>query len=350
MNLPTVFTTAGSIQPCTKLEGLCNIDKSLTPASTLFIFVVLILFLALYLKLSKIYKDAWKRILFMMLGVSLFQFYTTPMWRISHLGMFGYMYLGTSWIITAAWTTILLSITTLIDKTYPKKHELQRFFASLPGIVIVGLIFENILSLLGIRAFAPEITKTSVLMLGTIPAEILYYLPVFSLVTISFYKYAHLVDSNMPLVPSPRRISFKNLAIASIVIFCMELLISPLVVTHNLPSWGYIYRDINIFRIGLWIVLIYLSTSLVDVVKKNIPEVIKMLAYVLVGSLIFFQIEGYLIQNGYRWFTESVTNNFSGFTTPISHLPIEVSLAIILYLTLGLSTIRFWRIVWDNKL
>ena len=50
-----------------------------------------------------------------------------------------------------------------------------------------------------------------------------------------------------------------------------------------------------------------------------------------------------------RWFTSSVVQNFSGFKTPLSHIPIEVALAIPIYVILAISVIRYWRIVWTTN-
>jgi hypothetical protein len=198
--------------------------------------------------------------------------------------------------------------------------------------------------------FAPEILSTSFGYLGQIPAEIIFYIPVFYIIVISFYKFWMLILSDKLLVPSHHKITVRNALTAAFWIFCLEILISPLVSTHGLPSWTYIYRDINYLRIAVWIIAITLTTTVVDYFTTTLQNIAKYIWYVLFGSLLFFQIEGIAIGSGLRWFTASVVNNFSGFKTPLSGLPIEVAFAIPIYMALAIAAIRYWRIVWDNKL
>ncbi|MEK7591851.1 MAG: hypothetical protein AAB508_00485 [Patescibacteria group bacterium] len=338
------------IPKCSNIPGVSQIDKTLTPMSTGFIAVVIIFFVLNMLYLRKNFADFLKRFFIMSTGVILFQLFTAPMWNIHHLGMFGYIYMDVSWVITLFWSTLLLLITTQIDQKLKNTKEHQRFIIYIPPILILGIVFEILLSTLRIRYFAPEIISTSFGMVGSLPMEILFYLPVFAGIVISFYKFWVLILSPALLVPGHHKITLRNLLTAAFWIFLLEIIISPLVVTKGLPEWTYIYRDINVLRISLWIFTIVLTTGAVDFVASKLDTLTHFILYVITGSFIFYQIEGVAINSGMRWFTSSVVQNFSGFKTPLSHIPIEVALAIPIYVILAISVIRYWRIVWDNKL
>jgi hypothetical protein len=338
------------IPKCTYIPGVSQIDKTLTPMSTEFIAGVIIFTILGMMYLRKNYTDFLKRFFIMSIGIVLFQLFTAPMWNIHHLGMFGYIYMDVSWVITLFWSTLLLLITTIIDKKYKFLKEYQRFIVSIPPVLILGIVFEILLSTLSIRYFAPEILSTSSGMVGSLPIEILFYLPVFAGIVISFYKFWVLILSSVLLVPSHHRITLRNLLISAFWIFLLEIIISPLVVTKGLPSWTYIYRDINILRISLWILTVAIATGTVDLVASKFDSMTHFILYVITGSLIFYQIEGIAINSNMRWFTPSVVQNFTGIKTPLSNIPIEVALAIPIYVILAITIIRYWRIVWDNKL
>jgi hypothetical protein len=129
-----------------------------------------------------------------------------------------------------------------------------------------------------------------------------------------------------------------------------ELLVEPLVDNRNFPSWSYIYGDISFIRIGMWIVLIAGVSTFVDKLFVGMRQVPKYLVNVSLVSLVFYQMESWLMSHGYRVYLESATANFTGFMTPASHIPVEVALAIFLYVSLIITFIRYWRIVWDNRL
>ena len=61
-------------------------------------------------------------------------------------------------------------------------------------------------------------------------------------------------------------------------------------------------------------------------------------------------IESWLAINGYRVYGQSMTERFTGFTTPITGVASEVAFAIPCYLALIIAFIRYWEMILDNKL
>lgn len=330
--------------------GLCYFDKSLTPGSLAFIvFVFLATAIALTL-LKKVQEQLAVRFAIMASGVLLFELFTAPMWNTYHLGNLGYFYLDLSWILTTAWTTAFLSTVTAIDHFFKSLKERQRFFLYLPVLLLVTVIGEWFLVNIGVRGYAPEIINQSIGFLSGVPIEVFYYAPVFSSFVICFYKFWSFHLDKISLIPVKKVLTLRNVVIILIGVFLFELLIEPLINNLHFPAWSYVYKDISLVRIGLWIVLIATSTTIIDKLFVGLQFGLKFVLYVSLPSLLFFQLESWLINHGFRVYSASARANFTGFVTPISHIPMEVALAIPIYITLIITFVRYWRIVLDNRL
>lgn len=337
-------------QGCLSQIGLCNFDKSLTLKSLAFIvFVFLATAIALIL-LKKIQKGLAIRFLTMAIGVLLFELFTAPMWNTYHLGRFGYFYLDLSWILTIAWTSAFLSTVIVIDHFFKSLKEWQRFFLYLPVLLLLTVIGELFLVKIGVRGYAPEIMEQSVGFFGRVPLEIFYYAPVFSSFVICFYKFWTFYLDKTSLIPVKKIFTIRNTVIILIGVFIFELLIEPLVDNLHFPAWSYVYKDISLVRIGIWITLIAISTTTIDKLFIGLQFVLKFILYVSLPSLLFFQLESWLINNGYRVYSQSAQANFTGFVTPVSRIPMEVAFAIPIYVTLIITFVRYWRMVLDNHL
>ena len=217
-------------------------------------------------------------------------------------------------------------------------------------ITVAVFIAESTVLGLGIRTYSPEVLDTLVgYYIGNVPIEGLYYIPVFTSLAIAFYKYWSFSIDNEPIVPVKSRAWIRNLALAFIGVFFFELMIEPMVANAKFPSWSYVYRDISILMSGIWIIIIWLSISLVDKLFSHLNLAKRFALYLVVGGLIFLPLEAWFIANGFRIYGPSAVENFIGFTTPITNTPIEVALAIPFYLALIISFIRYWEINFDNK-
>lgn len=335
---------------CVPGSQLCVIDKSLTPESTIFILFTFIFFTATFFLLRQKLSHPFKRFGIMGLGVMFFELFTAPMWNSYHLGRFGYYYLDLSWVPTLCWTSMFMWDVYLVQHFFAKRREWQKFLIALIIPLIFTTIGELLMVSIGVRSYAPEVMQTSVLQIFGVPIEILYYAPVFAAFILSFYKFWVFHLEKIPVVPMRKKVTVRNFIICAVGVFLFELLIEPLIDNRNFPAWSYIYQDISLFRIGMWIVLIAAGTTFVDKFFSAAGIFYKFLLYIAVISIVFFQMESWLIQNGFRVYLTSASENFTGFVTPVSHIPIEIALAIPIYLILIIAFIRYWRIVLDNGL
>ncbi len=154
----------------------------------LFIITVTVFSLLFFYKGKKVLL---KRYFLIAAGVFLFEFSTQLLWI--NKGLHPLTYLGPTlnWIITLGWTNIIFYSMLVVDM-YVKKSQIKRYFASLILIVIVSLIAENIVLLIGIRAYSNEVTAllsgVSVPFLS-VPIEALFYIPAFIALVLGFTKY-----------------------------------------------------------------------------------------------------------------------------------------------------------------
>lgn len=339
--------------PCAKLAifdvsphliQTCAFDKTATgPIIAFEIFVIIGTLVALWL-LSRLIDKVWQRYLIVALGVFIFEFFTSPMWNNYKLGQWAYVYQDVSWVLTLGWSTLILLTVVLVDKFLSRLRDWQRFILYLVSLTILVLFAEAAVVNLGIRSYAPEVQAV---LLGptifNVPIELFYYVPVFMALVISFYKYWALILDDVPVVPAKKRRWLGSLALALGGVFLFELMIEPMVDNANLPRWSYIYRDVSLLMTGMWVLLIWLATYLVDRFLLHLGLATRFLCYLGVIALIILPIEAWFINNGYRIYGPSATANFTGFNTFIANIPIEVAFAIPLYLSLVIAFIRYWE-------
>ncbi len=324
-------------------------EKAATTSILVFEATTVIGSLVMLYVLSKLKSQVVKRYLTVIVGVLIFELFTAPMWDNIKLGQWAYIYQDVSWILTLGWATLILSTIILVDHFFVALSALKRFALYLVILTVVVFAAEIIVVRLGIRGYAPEVLDAIVgIYIAGVPIEALYYVPVFTALVIGFYKYwAFSIDDEL-LVPVAKGKWLQNLAITILGVLLFELMIEPMVVNANFPAWSYIYRDITFLMTGLWVIVIWLSTSLIDKYFIRVGLMAKFVGYLIVMSAIAFPIESWFIQNGYRLYGPSAQANFTGIVTPISNVPAEVAVAIPLYLALIISFVRFWQIVRDN--
>lgn len=334
------------------LAKVCNCDK--TPTIPIVVFEVFILLgtvVALKI-LSKYQPNILKKFFLVAIGVFIFEFFTSPMWINSHLGPWAYVYQDVSWVLTVGWTTLILSTIVLVDKFLPLLSELKRFGLYLIFLTISVILLESLVVNLGIRTYAPETLELIhglFIPILNVPLQILYYVPVFTSLVIGFYKYWNLVLDNKAVVPVKSSKWLRNLIFSFLAVAFFELMIDAMVVNAKLPGWSYFYRDISILMSGVWVIVIWLATSIVDRFFIQLDLSKRFLLYLVGATVIMLPIESWLINNSFRIYGPSAVANFSGFKTLITNVPIEIAFAIPLYLALVISLIRYWQITLDNK-
>lgn len=333
-------------------QALAGMDKDPTPVTLAFEAVVILGTIALLWLLSRVKRNILLHYAIVAVGVLIFEVFTAPMWNNEKLGVWAYVYKDVSWVLTLGWSSMIIGTIYLVDRFLPTLREWQRFIAYLAILTVLTSIAESVVVAIGIRSYAPEVMDvlSGSMIPGTnISLHLLYYVPVFLSLVIAFYRYwAPLLDQT--LIPRPIPTSWLlSFAIAFVGVFFFEIMIEPMVDNVGFPSWSYIYRDISVVQTLFWIVLIWFATNMVDRLLPRLNPIMQFVLYLVVVSVVAYPIESWLINSGLRVYGPSATENFSGFRTIITNMPIEVALAIPLYLGLIISFVRYWEAVTQGR-
>ena len=361
LSLPFInsFLSPPPAPPCTgmaifeahpDLIASCAFDKTATGSIIAFEVFILIGTVAVLWLLSRLRDKIWQRYLIMAVGVLIFELFTAPMWNNYKLGPWAYIYEDVSWILTLGWTSLALSVVILVDKFLAQWRTWQRFALYLVILTIMVLLFEGLVVGLGIRSYAPEVEAafTGIKFLG-VNIEVFYYVPVFMALVISFYKYWSLSLDHDLVAPVKKRHWVGSLVISILGVFLFELMIEPMVVNANLPGWSYVYRDVSFLMTGLWVILIWLAIYAVDRLLAYLDIATRFLIYLGVIGVTILPLESWFIHHGYRVYGPSAVANFSGFNTLVTGIPVEVAMAIPLYLALIIAFIRYWEYGLSNQ-
>ena len=326
-------------------------ERAATVPILIFDLCVFVAAIAIFLLLKRFTKRLWLRAMVMAAGVFLFELFTSPMWHNEHLGRWAYVYCDVSWILTLGWTTMILGVVVSVDRWLSHWSEPKRFAAYLGILLVLVTTAEMVVVVLGIRKYAPEVQKAlSGISMQGVPLEILYYVPVFTALVIAFYKYWNFVIDGAALVPVRKRKWLRAIALAFIGVFLFELMVEPVVQNAKFPEWSYIYRDISVLYTGLRVLLIAIGAIVVDKFMIGVSLPFRFAAGVLLISALALPFESWFVANGYRVYGNTAVMNYTGFTTPLTGLPVEIAFAIPCYLSLIVCFIRYWEIVFDNRL
>lgn len=299
--------------------------------------------------LPRLINDVLRRYAIIATAVLLFEIFTSPMWVNANLGPWAYLYKDISWILTIGWSTMILSVVVLIDHHFASRSVRWRFAGYLVCLTVIVIICEYAVLKLGVRSYSPEVTNTLIgVAIGGVPIEVLYYVPVFMSLIICFYKFWALYLDDELIVPVHRFHWRRNLLISFVGVLLFELMIEPMVVNQNFPNWSYIYNDISILMTGFWMLLIAVIVSAVDryQIDQNIP--LRYATYLILVFVAALPLEAWFINHGYRVYGPSAESDFSGVLMPYFQTPVEVALAIPIYLALVIPFIKYWQIVLNN--
>lgn len=277
-------------------------------------------------------------------SVFLMEFFTAPMWFNLNLGVWAYVYSDVSWVLTLAWTTMILWTVYGVDTFWRRLATSRRFVLYVVLLIPQALIFEAIATALGVRAYSPETLAAAGpvrIPILNLPAAGLYYIPVFMGLVLSFYKYWLPTIEPGP-EPGPRGSLVRRLALTAAGVFLFEIMVEPMATNVNFPSWSYVFRDITIVMTGFWVILVTLATFIIDRLLPNLDFRLRFAAYLALLTAVATPIEGWFIASGYRVYGPTATSEFLGFRTLIGDIPIEVVAAIPLYLALVISFVRYW--------
>ena len=326
-------------------HALGGFDKTPTPAIIGFEIFVIVGTVAALAILARYQERVLRRFLILAIGVLIFEFFTGPMWNNFKMGPWAYIYRDVSWVLTLAWSTMILSTILIVDLTLPRIKEWHRFVAYLAILTSLVVVLERVVVGLGIRSYTPEVMAViegSYIPVLDVPYHLFYYVPIFMSLVIGFYKFWNTVmDREDRLVPP---IPWLWTMLVTIVgVFFFEVMIEPMVVNAKLPSWSYVYRDISVLMTGGWALLIWLALFLVDRLLSRQGPGQRFVAYLVVLTAIALPIEAWLISSDIRAYGLTATEDFSGLQVPLLDVAIEVAVAVPMYMALVIGLVRYWE-------
>lgn len=329
----------------------CNFDKTPTLPIILFELFILAGFVFSIFVLPKVQNKVWLRFLVMSVGVLIFELFTSPMWNNYKMGWWAYLYHDVSWILTIGWTSLVLSVVLLVDKFLSSEKEWHRFAIYLGILTVVIVPLEIWVVNIGIRSYSPEVLQSiSDIFLWGVPIEVLYYIPVFTGLVISFYKYWSFAIDQEPLVPLKGRKWGRSFLLTFLGIILFEFMIESMAKNVKFPRWSYIFHDINIIMIGAWILIIGLAAIIVAKFFIHYSTFYRFMIALAITTVLAWPLESWLIMNGFRVYGPSAVESYTGFTTPITNVPVEIAFAIPCYMALIIAFIRYWETIIDNRL
>lgn len=316
------------------------------PTLGIFLFEVAIVVATIvaYRFLSARFQRVGRHFALIAIGVFALEFFTAPMWDNRNLGFWAYVYRDVTWILTLAWTTMIMLTTYVVDTVIGVRAPVRRFALYLVILTPLTLILESVTVALGIRVYAPETLAAAGplrIPILEVPAAGLYYIPVFMAMILSFYR--HWLPTIEPGGRAPRTASLaRRLVLVILAVFMFEVIVEPMATNQNFPGWSYVFHDITLVMTGLWVLLIGATTLLVDRLLPRVDFRLRFALYLGVLAVIATPIEGWFISAGYRVYGPSATADFLGIRTLIGDLPLEVVAAIPIYMALVISFVRSW--------
>lgn len=286
-------------------------------------------------------------------GVLIFELFTQPLWNNHNMSDWAYLYIDISWILTLGWTLILFLSLLLVERGFGIKKQLPQFLLTILLSTVGGCIGEQSVLSLGIRTYSPEVQEALsglVLPFSQAPMETLFYMPVFMTLVLSFAKYFEIVFKKIPLVPERKIVNWKSFVIAFVGVLLFEIMNEPAIQNIGWPAWSYIFLDVNILRIVIWVLILAIGGHLVHRFFIHHSPTQQFIISIVVLTILTIPIEGYLVAKGLRQYGPSLQAGFSGFRIPGTQLPAEILFAIPLYLTLIIAFVRYWTSVWENDL
>lgn len=336
--------------PLTVLAN-CSFAKETTPATLLYVAGLLaasVLGLAL---LARRVDRPLARLGLMAAGVLIFELFTAPMWLNEHLGRYAYVYHDVSWVMLLAWSVALLLLDHRAARRRPNARALPSFALTLALFTPLALLEELVAVRLGIRSYAPELLgAVSGRQLAGVPIELLYYVPVFGALVLSFYRLWALLLDDAALIPMRRRRWLRSIGIAALGVLLFEVMVEPMVQNLGFPAWSVFFHDINVILIGCWVLVLGLAAVLVQHALPDAPIPARFFAGMAVVTALVLPLEAWLMAQGYRVYGETAASEFTGYTLALWDTPLEVAVAIPFYAALIIAFVRYWETVLDNEL
>jgi hypothetical protein len=143
---------------------------------------------------KKGYKNVTRKFILLFIGVLLFEFMTEPMWVISSLWSWTFIFRDISFILTLNWINAIMISILIVDYAFYDLPEKRRFWMYLLFVTGIMLPLEIFLNNVGILGHATELLARTAginIPLSSIPIEAIFVLPIFGTLIITFYKYTN---------------------------------------------------------------------------------------------------------------------------------------------------------------
>lgn len=179
----------------------CNNEAVVTPLSEGVIFMVELIFIALFLSVllylfKKKHKKTIKSMLIALIGVILFELMIEPMVTNARFSSWTYYFHDMSFIVTLGWVLIVTISITLVDFAFPKTGNFKKFWLYLCTIDVLTLPIEVFLVQTGMRVYSESLMATTLgpkIPFTIVPVEIAFAIPMFFALVIGFTKYWEIV-------------------------------------------------------------------------------------------------------------------------------------------------------------
>ncbi|MFI0606497.1 MAG: hypothetical protein ACH37Z_01215 [Anaerolineae bacterium] len=329
----------------------CDFVEQMTPPTMAYVAALLAGSVVGILVLRRFLDQLPARLGIMALGVLIFEMFTAPMWLNERLGRFAYVYHDVSWVMLLAWSVALLAIATFVDRRWPAARAWRSFAITLAIFTPLAVLEELAAVRLGIRSYAEELLQAvSGAQIGHVPAEIVYYTPVFGALVLAFYRLWSLVLEDRALIPVKRRYWLRATALTALGVLLFEVMTEPMVRNVGFPAWSVFFHDINVILLGFWVLAIGAAAVTVQLALPEAPIPARFLAGMAVVTAVVLPVEAWLMRHGYRVYGESAAANFTGYKLAFLDVPVEVAVAIPFYAALIIAFVRYWETVMDNEL
>lgn len=333
---------------------MCSLDRTATSQTIIYQILVVIFVVTTLIVLSKYNKNILKHFFIASVATIIYDFFTAPLKFNLHLGQWGYIYHTVSWVFPLGFATMVILSAFLVDKYFSKSKELVKFAISLSLLVLFSLLVEKFIVVpLGIRSFPPEtisaFSSDRIKFLWNTPLLEILYLPVYLSLVLAFYKYFSLEVDNKLIVPVKKAKLLRNFFITFIGVLLFELTVGSMVNNKNFPEWSYIFKDITLILTISWTILVWSITHIIDkiLINDNIYE--RFFAYLTVITVLTTPAEAWLMQNGFREYSKTAVENFSGYIIPLMNIPVEVVFGVPFYFALVIGFVKYITYCLDNK-
>lgn len=144
-----------------------------------------------YMKYKK-YKNVEQRLFILFIGILMFEILSVPMWHNIGFESWTYIYREVTLTLTLGWLSIFMASMLIIDHFFHKETEKRRYFYYLLLIEAIYVPLEIFLLTINMRGYSKELIATMTgfyIPFTTIPIEVVWAIPLFAALVITFYKY-----------------------------------------------------------------------------------------------------------------------------------------------------------------